>query len=129
MLNRRWFGFLLTAAVAALLFDMADLSVMVMLLLFGTLTLWLGFLRIAEQTAACAPHHRLRAAGRSGRCAGFDCGVLRVLRMKAAARAQAGRGRRSSSSWIGEYTPVFARRSPPRCTGSLRFHGESDACA
>ena len=67
MLNRLWFGFFLTAAVAALsrwliggdegvfaavvgsLFDMADLSVKVMLLLFGTLTLWLGFLRIAEQ--------------------------------------------------------------------------------
>jgi len=67
MLNRLWFGFFLVAAVAALtrwlvggdegvftavvgsLFDMADLSVKVMLLLFGTLTLWLGFLRIAEQ--------------------------------------------------------------------------------
>ncbi|MDE1894335.1 MAG: spore maturation protein [Xanthomonadaceae bacterium] len=67
MLNRLWLGFFLTAAVAALarwlvggdegvfaavvaaLFDMADLSVKVMLLLFGTLTLWLGFLRIAEQ--------------------------------------------------------------------------------
>ncbi len=67
MLNRLWLGFFLAAAVAALaqwlvggnadvfaaivgaLFDMADLSVKVMLLLFGTLTLWLGFLRIAEQ--------------------------------------------------------------------------------
>ncbi|TAL71880.1 MAG: hypothetical protein EPN56_06560 [Rhodanobacter sp.] len=67
MLNRLWYGFFLAAAVAALarwlvggdagvfaaivgaLFDMADLSVKVMLLLFGTLTLWLGFLRIAEQ--------------------------------------------------------------------------------
>jgi len=67
VLNRLWFGFFLTAAVAALsrwliggdegvfaavvgsLFDMADLSVKVMLLLFGTLALWLGFLRIAEQ--------------------------------------------------------------------------------
>ena len=67
VLNRLWLGFFLTAAVAALarwlvggdegvfaavvaaLFDMADLSVKVMLLLFGTLTLWLGFLRIAEQ--------------------------------------------------------------------------------
>lgn len=67
MLNRLWFGFFLVAAVAALsrwlvggdetvfaaivgsLFDMADLSVKVMLLLFGTLALWLGFLRIAEQ--------------------------------------------------------------------------------
>ena len=67
MLNRLWFGFFLVAAVAALsrwlvggdetvfaavvasLFEMADLSVKVMLLLFGTLTLWLGFLRIAEQ--------------------------------------------------------------------------------
>ena len=67
MLNRLWFGFFLVAAVAALarwliggdetvfaavvasLFTMAELSVQVMLLLFGTLTLWLGFLRIAEQ--------------------------------------------------------------------------------
>ena len=67
MLNRLWFGFFLAAAVAALarwlvggdatvftavvasLFEMADLSVKVMLLLFGTLTLWLGFLRIAER--------------------------------------------------------------------------------
>jgi spore maturation protein SpmA len=67
MLNRLWLGFFLTAAVAALaqwlvggnagvfaamvasLFDMAKLSVEVMILLFGTLTLWLGFLRIAER--------------------------------------------------------------------------------
>ena len=67
MLNRLWLGFFLAAAVAALarwliggdaavfaamiaaLFDMAKLSVEVMILLFGTLTLWLGFLRIAEQ--------------------------------------------------------------------------------
>ncbi len=67
MLNRLWLGFFLAATVAALarwliggdaavfaamiaaLFDMAKLSVEVMILLFGTLTLWLGFLRIAEQ--------------------------------------------------------------------------------
>ncbi len=67
MLNRLWLGFFLTAAIAALaqwliggnagvfaamvgsLFDMARLSVEVMILLFGTLTLWLGFLRIAER--------------------------------------------------------------------------------
>ena len=67
MLNRLWLGFFLTASVAALarwllggegsvfaamvasLFDMARLSVEVMVLLFGTLTLWLGFLRIAER--------------------------------------------------------------------------------
>jgi len=67
MLNRLWLGFFMTAAVAALaqwlvggnagvfaamvgsLFDMARLSVEVMILLFGTLTLWLGFLRIAER--------------------------------------------------------------------------------
>ena len=66
MLNALWLAFFLVAAVAALfqwwvlgdpgvfarlitsLFDMADLSVKIMLLLFGTLTLWLGFLRIAE---------------------------------------------------------------------------------
>jgi spore maturation protein SpmA len=67
MLNKLWLGFFLAAATAALtrwivggdasvfaamivaLFDMARLSVEVMILLFGTLTLWLGFLRIAEQ--------------------------------------------------------------------------------
>ena len=67
MLNTLWLGFFLTAAVAALaqwlvggnaqifaamveaLFAMAKLSVEVMVLLFGTLTLWLGFLRIAER--------------------------------------------------------------------------------
>ena len=67
MLNPLWLSFFLVAAVAALarwvlggeatvfasmvgaLFDMAKLSVEVMVLLFGTLTLWLGFLRIAEQ--------------------------------------------------------------------------------
>lgn len=66
MLNLLWLGFFLIAAVSAIfqwlvldrpdifaqliasLFDMADLSVQLMLLLFGTLTLWMGFLRIAE---------------------------------------------------------------------------------
>ena len=67
MLNALWLGFFLTATVAALaqwllagnaqvfaamvqaLFAMAKLSVEVMVLLFGTLTMWLGFLRIAEE--------------------------------------------------------------------------------
>ena len=67
MLNTLWLGFFVVAAVAALaqwlvggnthvfaamveaLFGMAKLSVEVMVLLFGTLTLWLGFLRIAEK--------------------------------------------------------------------------------
>ncbi|UVE17922.1 spore maturation protein [Pseudomonas sp. LS44] len=67
MLNGLWLGFFLVAGVAALsawlvdgdaavfarivesLFAMAKLSVEVMVLLFGTLTLWLGFLRIAEK--------------------------------------------------------------------------------
>ncbi|TRX74533.1 nucleoside recognition domain-containing protein [Pseudomonas mangiferae] len=66
MLNGLWLGFFAVAAVAALtrwiggdpgvwaamvesLFAMAKLSVEVMVLLFGTLTLWLGFLRIAER--------------------------------------------------------------------------------
>ena len=69
MLNTLWLGFFVTAAIAALsqwlvgdnaqifaamveaLFSMARLSVEVMVLLFGTLTLWLGFLRIAEKAA------------------------------------------------------------------------------
>ncbi|WP_447587940.1 nucleoside recognition domain-containing protein [Aquipseudomonas campi] len=66
MLNGLWLSFFAVAAVAALarwiggdpavwaamvesLFAMAKLSVEVMVLLFGTLTLWLGFLRIAEK--------------------------------------------------------------------------------
>lgn len=66
MLNAIWFGMFLIAGLAAFgrwifagdptgfaaivdsLFAMAKLSVEVMVLLFGTLTLWLGFLRIAE---------------------------------------------------------------------------------
>ena len=66
MLNGLWLGFFVAAAVAGFarwlgagdagvfaamveaLFTMAKLSVEVMVLLFGTLTLWLGFLRIAE---------------------------------------------------------------------------------
>jgi spore maturation protein SpmA len=66
VLNGLWLGFFGMAAVAALvrwlvggdptvfaalvesLFAMARLAVEVMVLLFGTLTLWLGFLRIAE---------------------------------------------------------------------------------
>lgn len=66
MMNRLWLAFFVTAATAAMyrwlaigdadvfrtivasLFDMARLSVEIMVLLFGTLTLWMGFLRIAE---------------------------------------------------------------------------------
>jgi len=66
MLNGLWLGFFLVAAVASFgrwliggdatvfatvvesLFTMARLAVEVMVLLFGTLTLWLGLLRIAE---------------------------------------------------------------------------------
>ncbi|VWX58956.1 Spore maturation protein SpmA [Burkholderiales bacterium 8X] len=72
MLNGLWLGFFLTAALAAMvrwlvggeaavfaamvesLFAMAKLSVEVMVLLFGTLTLWLGFLRIAEAAGLVA---------------------------------------------------------------------------
>jgi len=67
MLNALWLGFFIVAglsaggrwliggdptvfaAVVTSLFDMARLSVEVMVVLFGTLTLWLGFLRIAER--------------------------------------------------------------------------------
>ena len=67
MLNVLWLSFFLLAAASALwrwlvvgdpavfaamvesLFAMARLSVEVMILLFGTLTLWLGFLQIAEK--------------------------------------------------------------------------------
>lgn len=67
MLNGLWLSFFLVAAIAGLsrwllgddpavfaamvesLFAMAKLSVEVMIVLFGTLTLWLGLLRIAEK--------------------------------------------------------------------------------
>ena len=67
MLNGLWLGFFLLATASSLsrwllggdatvfaamvesLFAMAKLSVEVMVVLFGTLTLWLGFLRIAER--------------------------------------------------------------------------------
>lgn len=67
MLNRLWLSFFLVAFAASLwqwvglgdhevysrlvaaLFDMAKLSVEIVLLLVGTLTLWLGFLAIAEK--------------------------------------------------------------------------------
>ncbi|KTT04452.1 membrane protein [Pseudomonas oryzihabitans] len=67
MLNGLWLGFFIVAGVSAFgqwlvagnagvfaamvesLFAMAKLSVEVMVLLFGTLTLWLGILRIAER--------------------------------------------------------------------------------
>jgi len=66
MLNAIWLGFFLVAFASGLyqwivigneqvftrmvsnLFEMATLSVQIMIVLFGTLTLWLGFLRIAE---------------------------------------------------------------------------------
>jgi spore maturation protein SpmA len=65
MLNPLWLSFFIVASCSALwrvlggdvavfgamvdsLFAMAKLSVEVMILLFGTLTLWLGFLKIAE---------------------------------------------------------------------------------
>jgi spore maturation protein SpmA len=67
MLNGLWLGFFIVAAISGFarwliggdagvfaamvesLFSMAKLSVDVMIVLFGTLTLWLGFLRIAEK--------------------------------------------------------------------------------
>ncbi|MDQ7914014.1 nucleoside recognition domain-containing protein [Pseudomonas sp. 102515] len=67
MLNGLWLGFFIVAGISAFgqwlvagnagvfaamvesLFAMARLSVEVMVLLFGTLTLWLGILRIAEK--------------------------------------------------------------------------------
>ncbi|MGJ7519018.1 nucleoside recognition domain-containing protein [Variovorax sp. LT1P1] len=72
MLNGLWLGFFMVAAVAGLarwlvggdptvfaamvesLFAMAKLAVEVMVLLFGTLTLWLGLLRIAEAAGLVA---------------------------------------------------------------------------
>src|SRR3546814_21090174 len=82
MLNKLWLGFFLVAAAAGLyrwlaigdadvfrqivasLFDMARVSVEVMVLLFGTLTLWLGFLRIAEAAGLVAKLAALRSEER-----------------------------------------------------------------
>ena len=72
MLNGLWLGFFVVSLCVALgrwlfagqpevfaamvgsLFDMAKLSVEIMVLLFGTLTLWLGFLQIAERAGLIA---------------------------------------------------------------------------
>ena len=72
MLNALWLAFFLVSMAVALgrwlltgqgdvfaamvtsLFDMARLSVEIMVLLFGTLTLWLGFLQIAERAGLIA---------------------------------------------------------------------------
>lgn len=77
MLNGLWLGFFVVAALAAFgrwlvggdptvfaalvesLFTMARLAVEVMVLLFGTLTLWLGFLKIAEAAGLVAWMARL----------------------------------------------------------------------
>jgi spore maturation protein SpmA len=77
MLNGLWLGFFVVAALAGLsrwlltddpavfaamvesLFAMAKLSVEVMVVLFGTLTLWLGLLRIAEKAGLVALLGRL----------------------------------------------------------------------
>src|SRR5690554_7058704 len=79
MLNTLWLAFFVVSAAAALfqwlvlhdpdvfsrvvaaLFDMAGLSVEIMVLLFGTLTLWLGFLRIAEAAGLVQSLARLLA--------------------------------------------------------------------
>ena len=72
MLNWLWLAFFLVAFIAAAarwliggdtavfaavvqsLFDMARLSVEIMVLLFGTLTLWLGLLNLAERAGMVA---------------------------------------------------------------------------
>lgn len=77
MLNTLWLAFFVAASVSGLyrwvalgdadvfsrivlsLFDMAELSVKLMILLFGTLTLWLGFLRIAESAGLVSLLSRL----------------------------------------------------------------------
>src|SRR5690606_29923362 len=78
MRNGLWLGFFVVAALAAAirwiggeatvwasmveaLFTMAKTSVDVMILLFGTLTLWLGFLRIAEKAGMVEALARLLA--------------------------------------------------------------------
>jgi Uncharacterized membrane protein, required for spore maturation in B.subtilis. len=81
MLNGLWLGFFLVAAVSALaqwlvggnagifaamvesIFAMAKLSVEVMVLLFGTLTLWLGSSRSPKRPASSNGWPRC-----SGRC-------------------------------------------------------------
>jgi spore maturation protein SpmA len=79
MLNTLWLVFFVAASLSGLyqwivlhdadvfsrivlsLFEMAELSVSLMILLFGTLTLWLGFLRIAEQAGLIDRLSRLLA--------------------------------------------------------------------
>ena len=77
MLNRLWFGFFVAAALSALgrwwlgddpgvfaamvsaLFEMAKLAVDVMIVLFGTLSLWLGLLQIGERAGLVEALSRL----------------------------------------------------------------------
>ena len=77
MLNWIWLGFFISAFAAALwqwlglgdaevfsrlvtaLFDMARLSVDIILVLVGTMTLWLGFLNIAERAGLISQLARL----------------------------------------------------------------------
>lgn len=79
MLNILWLSFFVVAALSSgvqwlwlgdadvfsrmvqSLFDMADLSVKLMLLLFGTLSLWMGFLKIAEKAGLIDHLSRLLA--------------------------------------------------------------------
>lgn len=79
MLNALWLAFFVVSVLAAAfrwlvlhdsdvfsrvvgaLFEMAGLSVEIMVLLFGTLTLWLGFLRIAESAGLVQVLARLLA--------------------------------------------------------------------
>src|SRR5690606_5670833 len=79
MLNTLWLAFFIIASISGLyqwvalqdteifsrmvlsLFNMAELSVELMVLLFGTLTLWLGFLRIAEAAGLIETLSRLLA--------------------------------------------------------------------
>lgn len=56
------------SAMVQALFAMARLSVEVMVLLFGTLTLWLGFLRIAEKAGVVEWLARVL-----GRCSPGSC--------------------------------------------------------
>ena len=120
MLNRLWLSFFFASFAAALwlwlgqgdtavftrlvqaLFDMARLSVEVAIALVGTLTLWLGFLKVAEN-------------------GGLVRGLSRLLGRHPPPPPDR---RRAPAPPAGRHRPRRLRRRPPRRAGpAVRVHG------
>ena len=149
MLNGLWLGFFMVAAVAALgrwliggdatvfaamvesLFAMARLAVEVMVLLFGTLTLWLGMLRIAEAAGLVAWIARLLGPLFRRLMPDVPAGhpALGLITMNFAANAL---GLDNAATPIGQPRPAGRTTAPPARhavrTRPLRAHPRSGHC-